>query len=551
MRRILLIVHFAACGKHGERVVAAARDTIPITVTTNFPGASPAVIADSVTTPLERQLGQAAHLAALHSRSSEGRSVIVAEFAAGTDVDVASEEVQKAISATRQLLPQDLPSPPTYTRKGRTGAVLRLTLASQTLPLFDVAEVATTLVAQKLEQVAGVGEVKVCGPELGTRITIQPEMLAAMGKTVDDVRTAVKSAAAGSLPGGSLDTSGQTLSVTAAGDTVAALHAIPIVRDTARIEMTDVQSCVAIATGNARVVAVTVVPQVGVDPLELRARLEALVPRLEQAMPADLHVDIWPRTRPLAFEIKLGSAMSLAARVERLERALGELHLATRSLVQLGDSDRDPDLADLRIVPPEEHAQDIADDVALRFPHSNLTVLDPHDHVVGYAGTDVKELRAQAEALVAALANVKDLRVVDELGGTDQPRPVITIDRDRAAALGITPSAIATTLGVLAPGGAWVSTTFSQRSQQRVMLAVDGAFPDVLDQVRVRSTTGSLVPLSTVATVTETREPDVIFHEAQFPWVGVRVAGPLDALQNVLAKLQVPASIRRDVREPD
>jgi len=78
VRRILLIVLFAACGKHGERVVAAAPDTVPITRTTNFPGAPPAGIADSVTTPRERQLGQAAHLAALHSRSSEGRSVIVA-----------------------------------------------------------------------------------------------------------------------------------------------------------------------------------------------------------------------------------------------------------------------------------------------------------------------------------------------------------------------------------------------------------------------------------------------------------------------------------------
>ena len=96
-----------------------------------------------------------------------------------------------------------------------------------------------------------------------------------------------------------------------------------------------------------------------------------------------------------------------------------------------------------------------------------------------------------------------------------------------------------------------MSTLFSQLGQSPVMLAVSGELPGVLDQVMVRSASGGLVPLSAVVSVTEAPEPEVIFHEGQFPWVGVRIAGPLDALKDVLAKLPVPADIKREVRDPD
>jgi hypothetical protein len=243
--------------------------------------------------------------------------------------------------------------------------------------------------------------------------------------------------------------------------------------------------------------------------------------------------------------------MSSAMRIDRLERAITDLHLATRVLVQFGDPDGDPDLSDLRIVPPPDHAKDVDAAVAPTFERFDLAVLDRHDHVVGFSGADPRALQAQADELVTALAKAKGLRVIDKLGGDDQPRSVVTIDRDRAATLGVTSSEIATTLRVLAPGGMWISTTFTQRNQHRVMLAVDGKLPELLDEVMVRSSTSSLVPLSAVAKVTETREPAVIFHEGQFPWIGVRVAGPLDVLEDALAKLPVPADIKRDVREPD
>jgi len=190
---LVLVLVLGACGKRGDRVVSAARDTVPITITTSYPGASPAVVAEAVTTPLERQLGQADKIEALHSRSSEGLSVVVMEFASGTDVDFAAQEVQKAIKAAMNLLPRELPTPPTYTKKAHA-AVLRLTLASKTLSLLEVSEAAHRLLAPRLEAVAGVGEVTVCGPEAETKITVDPLKLAALGKTIDDLREGIERA---------------------------------------------------------------------------------------------------------------------------------------------------------------------------------------------------------------------------------------------------------------------------------------------------------------------------------------------------------------------
>ncbi|HEY6035214.1 MAG TPA: efflux RND transporter permease subunit, partial [Kofleriaceae bacterium] len=380
---------------------------------------------------------------------------------------------------------------------------------------------------------------ELCGPEDETRIVVDPARLAASGKTIEDLRAAIASATPASAPSDPHT------------DPVPAYADLPLIRDTARVE-TDASfsSCFAMNETGARTLAITVFPQVGADPLEVRLRLEAILPKLAAELQA-MRLDVWSRARPLAYEILLDPEMSMQRRVEKLRRALAQLHLSTRALVQLGLPDQDPDLADLRIAPPAAHVPELEASLAAAFARENLTILDRHDHVVGFSGADLVELRKQSAALVAALATAHGLRVVEQLGGEDRPQPVVTLDRDRAAALGVTASEIATTLRVLAPGGMWVSTWFYPRGQQRVMLAVDGAFPDLLDQVRVRSTTGGLVPLSTVATVTETREPDVIFHEGQFPWIGVRVAGPIDALQNVLAKLPTPATIRRDVLEPD
>jgi multidrug efflux pump subunit AcrB len=467
---------------------------------------------------------------------------VIADFAAGTDVGLATQDVQKAINAASNLLPQQLPAPPTYDHASRNGAVLRLTLASQELPLVEVATVANDVVAQKLAQVSGVGMVDVCGPTAATRITIDPTALAGTGKTIEDVRAAIMAAAVAVPAGSSVKQSGG----------VAGFRDLPIVRDTARVEDGQNEpSCIAISTGSIRVVAVTVTPIVGADRLAVRERLESLLPTLQAALPQSIHLDAWPRTRPLAYELLLGDGMSTAARIDRLERALTQLHLATRAIVQFGGPDREPNVADLRIVPPAEHAKDLEEDVAPTLERFHLALRGHHDHIVAYSGADPMALRKHAHALTTSLNAIKALEFVEDLGVETRPHERLEIDRVRAADFGISISEIATALRVLAPGGMWVATTYTQSGQSPVMLAVSGELRSVLSEVKVQSAKDGLVPLSSLVNITATPEPDVIFHEGKVPWVGVRISGPLDALNDVLAKLPVPADIKREVRDPD
>jgi hypothetical protein len=277
-----------------------------------------------------------------------------------------------------------------------------------------------------------------------------------------------------------------------------------------------------------------------------------VIPKLVAELPA-MRVQVWPRTRPLDYEIALSPSLPMETRVRKLEHALAdhELELPIQSLLQLGLPDHDPDVADLRIVPLAEHPERPDAKLAAVLERQNLTLLDRTDHIVGFSGADPAALRQQAAALVTAIAAAKTIHVVEQIGVEVMPRKTAKVDRDRAAALGITPAAIDTTLEVLAPGGMRVASTFTPDGQDPVMLAVEWPLADVIDRVMVRSTTGALVPLSAVVTIAETPEPDVILHEGQFPWVGVRIAGPIGALNDALGKLQVPADIKRDVREPE
>ncbi|MEP6864594.1 MAG: efflux RND transporter permease subunit [Deltaproteobacteria bacterium] len=531
----------ASCGKHREAVVASPRDTIAISLTSEASGISADELERSVTRPLELEVSQVPNLVALHSRTSVGHSVVIAEFPAGTDAYAASEAVMKAAQNASRVMAPELGVAPMITRESRAGAVLRVTLTSETLPLLEVATIARELLAQKLERVDGVGKVEICGPEPETRITVDPVALASAGKTIDDVRAAIQDTGS---------SAGLADVTNLAADAPPSYAELEIVRDTARVETRAVgASCVALA-GDGRAVALTVTPRTGADPLEIREHLEALLPKIEAELPAAVHVDLWPRTRPLAFQIILDPAAPLARRLDDFQHVVAELHLATRSLVQLGMDDRDPDVADLRIVPPD-HADDLEASVIATLERHHLTLRDRHDHIVGFYGADPGAQQHQVEALATAVAGVRELRVVEQIGGADHPHLELKIDRDRASLLEVDVSVVAATLRALAPGGTWLTTTNSQTESTRVMLAVQGELPAVLDQLRVRSRTGNFVPLSSLVTATQTREPLVIFREGSQRWFGVRVAGSLDALNDVLAKLPVPVGMKREVREPD
>jgi multidrug efflux pump len=178
-----------------------------IQVMTFYPGASPEVMASSVTAPLERQFGQIPGLAQMTSTSSGGGSVITLQFSLLESIDVAQQDVQAAINASGSYLPADLPNPPVYSKVNPADSpVMTLALTSDTLALTKVEDLADTLLAQKVSQLSGVGLVSIAGGQKpAVRIQANPTAMANYGLSLEDMRTALGTAnvdqAKGSLNG--------------------------------------------------------------------------------------------------------------------------------------------------------------------------------------------------------------------------------------------------------------------------------------------------------------------------------------------------------------
>src|SRR5215475_5628123 len=135
-----------------------------IQVLTFYPGASPDVMASTVTAPLERQFGQMPGLKQMTSTSSFGGSLITLQFNLDLSLDVAEQEVQASINAGSTFLPKDLPNPPIYSKTNPADApILTLALSSDTLPLSKVQDMADTRLAQKISHLPGVGLVSISG----------------------------------------------------------------------------------------------------------------------------------------------------------------------------------------------------------------------------------------------------------------------------------------------------------------------------------------------------------------------------------------------------
>jgi len=164
-----------------------------IQVQTFYPGASPEVITSAITAPLEKQFGQMPGLNQMSSTSSAGASVITLQFDLSLPIDIAGQQVQAAISAAQNLVPQDLPAPPIYAKVNPADApVLTLGLTSKVMPLTSVEDLADTRIAQKISQLRGVGVVSIGGGQrLAVRVQINPQALAALGLNLDDLRTTI------------------------------------------------------------------------------------------------------------------------------------------------------------------------------------------------------------------------------------------------------------------------------------------------------------------------------------------------------------------------
>jgi multidrug efflux pump len=174
-----------------------------IQVRTLYPGASPDVMALTVTSPLERQFGQMPGLTRMTSNSSAGASVITLQFGLNLNLDVAEQEVQAAINAANSLLPSDLPAPPVYAKVNPADApVISIGVTSKTRPLGEVEGIVERQFSNKIAQESGVGLVSISGGQRpAVRITANVTALGAHGISLETLRTAISNANANQAKG--------------------------------------------------------------------------------------------------------------------------------------------------------------------------------------------------------------------------------------------------------------------------------------------------------------------------------------------------------------
>src|ERR1700744_5182880 len=174
-----------------------------IQVLTFYPGASPDVMATTVTAPLERQFGEIQGLSQMTSTSSGGTSVIVLQFNLTLGIDVAEEEVQSSINAAQSFLPADLPTPPIYSKTNPADApVLTLAITSDSMPLSQVEDLVDTRLAPKISQLNGIGLVSISGGQKpAIRPQVNPAALSSYGINMEDVRTALTNASVNAAKG--------------------------------------------------------------------------------------------------------------------------------------------------------------------------------------------------------------------------------------------------------------------------------------------------------------------------------------------------------------
>lgn len=173
-----------------------AFDTPTINVGVAFPGASPETMASAVAAPLERRLGRIAGVTEMTSANSLGSSSITLQFELDKDIDAAGREVQAAINAAAADLPSNLPLRPSYRKVNPADTpIIILSLTSDTVPMKEIYTVANDVLAQTLAQLEGVGQVFVAGGQRpAVRVQADPRVLASLGLTLEDVRSALSSA---------------------------------------------------------------------------------------------------------------------------------------------------------------------------------------------------------------------------------------------------------------------------------------------------------------------------------------------------------------------
>jgi len=275
-----------------------------IQVTAQYPGASPDVMASSVTTPLERQFGEISGLASMTSVSSFGNTAITLQFVLDRDIDGAAQDVQAAINAASGVLPKTMPNPPTYSKVNPADtAILTLVLTSETLPLEKVNDLADTVLAQKLSEVTGVGLVTIEGNQKpAVRVRINPAAIASLGTSLEDIRTALTNNNT-NQPKGNFDGPKQSYAIGANDQIFTAQeygNVVVAYKNGAPVRLRDIGQIVdgvenvrlAGWVDNKPAVILDIQRQPGANIIETADRVKALLPKLRSALPPSIKVDV-------------------------------------------------------------------------------------------------------------------------------------------------------------------------------------------------------------------------------------------------------------------
>jgi multidrug efflux pump len=275
-----------------------------ISVGAGLPGASPETMASAVATPLERQFGRIAGVTQMTSSSGLGNTGITLQFDLSRDINAAARDVQAAINAARSQLPADLPGQPTYRKVNPADApILLLALTSENVPQADIYDAANSVLAQKLAQVDGVGQVFVWGSSSpAVRVEVNPTQLNSYGVSLETVRKALQSANA-DLAKGAVANGQKSVTITDTDQLFKAYEYQPLIiaghaGSSLRLQnVADVLDSVEDTrnlglSGGQRSVILAIFRQPGANMIDTVDRIDAVLPVLRASISPSLHLSV-------------------------------------------------------------------------------------------------------------------------------------------------------------------------------------------------------------------------------------------------------------------
>jgi multidrug efflux pump len=275
-----------------------------ISVQAQLPGASPEDMATSVATPLERSLGRIAGITEMTSSSSLGSARITVQFDLDRDIDGAARDVQAAINGARSLLPSGLPSNPTYRKVNPADApIMILALTSDTKSQGEMYDAASTILAQKISQIQGIGQVNVGGSALpAVRVELNPDALNKYGIGLETVRGVIAATNA-NRPKGSVETGDRHWQIYANDQAMQASEYLPLVvsyRNGGVVRLSDVGTVTdsvqdlrnaGMSNGKPSVLVI-IFRQPNANIIETVDRVKALLPNLRASIPAAIQIAV-------------------------------------------------------------------------------------------------------------------------------------------------------------------------------------------------------------------------------------------------------------------